>query len=281
MKIVTLAAIATVSVITPAFANDKPPVFVVTAPVNDKPVLTFDPAKAYILLRADDIVPLYLVKVPTVEDQALYDRIRAAVFVEAHRKYEKKQASYLKAKTEAAKTAGAIIPEQPIEPTEANFDFAQFGMMAGFGIGPRNRFSKSKEISTYLQEVTPGTYRIYGLIMDLNAPAGASCFCMGSVKFDAPAGQIVDLGVVNKAGKIEAVPGDSSQPLAVRPKPFFRLPGPDTPPDPRFMGQTIKPAKFKPVGKIPNYFGFMISRMPEMPGVFRYDRDRIVDLTAD
>jgi hypothetical protein len=280
VKIITLATIAAVSIVTPGFAKEKPPVFVVTAPVKDKPVVTIDPAKAYILLRSDDPVPLYLMKVPTAEDQALYDKTRAAAFVEARQKYEKKQASYLKAKAAAAKTPGMSVPEQPVEPTEANFEFVQFGMMASVGIGPVNRLAKSKDVSTYLQEVTPGTYRVYGQVAVINgaAPMG-SCFCMGSVQFDAGAGQIVDLGVIDKAEKVEKVAGDSSQPVLIGQKPLFRAAGIDTPIDPRIAGQKIIPAKFRPAGKLPNYFGVTITRMPEMPGVFRYERDRIVDLT--
>ncbi|QQV78857.1 hypothetical protein H5J25_05615 [Sphingomonas aliaeris] len=275
-----LAAIAAVSTVTPAFAKEKPPVFVVTAPVKDKPVVTIDPAKAYILLRSDNPVPLYLMKVPTAEDQALYDKTRAAAFVEARQKYEKKQASYLKAKAEAVKTPGLSVPEEPVEPTDANFEFVPFEMLASVGIGPTNRLSKSKDVSTYLQEVTPGTYRVYGQMLVMNGTAGGSCFCMGSVKFDAPAGKIVDLGVIDKADKVEKVSGDSSQPVLIGEKPLFRSAGPGETLDPRIINQTVVAAKFMPVGKLPNYFGLTITRIPEMSGVFRYDRDRMIDLTT-
>jgi hypothetical protein len=32
--------------------------------------------------------------------------------------------------------------------------------------------------------------------------------------------------------------------------------------------------------ELPNYFGLSIDRFPAIDGVMRYDRDRIVDLTA-
>ncbi|MEG3085780.1 hypothetical protein [Sphingomonas sp. PB4P5] len=276
-----LAALGAVVAAVPAAAKEKPPVFVVASAVKDKPAVALDPTKAYILLRTANAAPLYLMKVPTAEDQATYDRVRAAALAEAREKYGKKAASYERARAAAAKSPGLSVPEKPVEPTEANFEFVQFGMMASVGIGPMNRFAKSKELSTYLHEVTAGTYRVYG---QLAAPAGAaaigSCFCMGSVKFDAPAGAIVDLGVIDPPVVQEPTPGDSSQPAVADTKPLFRPAGTDMPIDPRLSAAKIVSAAFKAVGKLPNYYGVTISRIPEMPGVMRYDRDRIVDLTA-
>ena len=281
MKNLLLAALIASTLAMPLAAKEKPPVFVVAAAVKDKPVVTLDPAKAYILLRTASATPLYLMRVPTAEDQATYDRVRAAAFAEAREKYAKKAASYEKAKSAAAKTPGLSVPEKPVEPTEANFEFVPFGMMASVGIGPMNRFAKSKDSSTYLHEVTPGSYRFYG---QLAAPSGVapvgSCFCMGSVKFDAAAGAVVDLGVIDPPEAIDRVAGDSSRPVLGSARPLFHPAGADTAIDPRLTSARILPAAFKPVGKLPNYFGVVVSRIPEMPGVLRYDRDRIVDLTV-
>jgi hypothetical protein len=52
------------------------------------------------------------------------------------------------------------------------------------------------------------------------------------------------------------------------------------PVDARLAGMTVRPATFRPVGKSPNYYGLAITRMPAMPGVMRYDRDRTVDLAG-
>lgn len=276
-----MAALGAMAFAMPLAAKEKPPVFVVAAAVKDKPAVALDPAKAYVLLRTANATPLYLMKVPTEEDQATYNRVRAAAFAEARAKYAKKAASYEKARAAAAKTSGLLVPEKPVEPTEANFEFVPFGMMASVGIGPMNRFAKAKDSSTYLHEVTPGSYRVYGQLAAASgvAPVG-NCFCMGSVKFDAPAGAIVDLGVIDPPEAIEKTPGDSSQPVRVGTKPLFHPAGIGSPIDPRLAAAKVVPAAFKPVGKLPNYFGVTVSRIPEMPGVLRYDRDRIVDLTA-
>ena len=81
------------------------------------------------------------------------------------------------------------------------------------------------------------------------------------------------------AEAIDRVAGDSSRPVLGSARPFFHPAGAETAIDPRLTSATILPAAFKPVGKLPNYFGVVVSRIPEMPGVLRYNRDRIVDLT--
>lgn len=172
-------------------------------------------------------------------------------------------------------------PEPPVEPTEANFGFSSFGMMASVGIGPMNRFAKSKESSVYLQELTPGTYRIYGLIfVNPGVAAVGSCFCMGSVKFEAKAGEITDMGVIASTAAPVPGDGDSSRPVDLTGQSFFQPAPPGTPLDPRLASAHVVPAHYRPVGKLPNYLGLAIARLPAMPGVVRYDRDRIVDLTA-
>jgi hypothetical protein len=286
MKLLPGALIA-LSLAVPAAAKDKAPVFVETAAVKDKPAIGLDPAKAYVMLRSDIAVPLYLMKIPTADDQANYDKFRADALAKAHSKYVKKQAEYDAAVKEKAKAPkGATLPplpDKPFEPTEANFDFTPFPLLAGVSIGPINRFAKvDGGLSTYLQELTPGDYRIYGpLAVAPGGGAMGSCFCMGSVAFAAKAGEIVDLGVIAAKANLQVKrpEGDSSAPVML--DGFFLVPvASSVAIDPRLANARVVPAKFRPVGKLPNYFGLTINRIPPIPGVMRYDRDRIVDLTA-
>lgn len=278
-SIVPVAALALLAA--PALAKEKPPVFVETAPVKDKPVVALDPAKAYVLLRSDVSTPLFLMKVPSAEDQAAYDRLRAAALAESQAKYARKLAVYRRDVAIAKDTPNMMMPDKPVEPTEANFQFVPFGMMASVGIGPINRFAKSKESSTYLQELTPGNYRIYGLIAATPGVASIGvCFCLGSVKFEATAGEITDLGVMEVGTPAPRIPGDSSRPADLSGQKLFVPVPPGTAPDPRLATARIVPARYRPVGKLPNYLGLTITRLPAIPGVMRYDRDRIVDLTV-
>lgn len=97
---ILLAALGLIAA--PALAKEKPPVFVGSKPVKDKPAVVLDPAKAYVLLRSDVSTPLYLMKVPTAEDQASYDRLRTAALAESREKYARKLASYQREKALAA-----------------------------------------------------------------------------------------------------------------------------------------------------------------------------------
>lgn len=282
MRNVILGSVMAVAAIAmPLHAKEKPPEFVTTRPVKDAPTVALDPAKGYVMLRSDVQTPMYLMRVPTPAEQATYDRLRADALVEAHGKYVKKRASWQRDKEAAARTPGVRVGEPPVEPTEDNFEFTPFGLLAAVGIGPMNRFAK-KGISTYLQELTPGTYRVYGFLSALPgvAPTG-SCFCMGTVKFDVDAGQITDLGTVGKAEPVDKPAGDSSYPMIMAAnQKLFVSAGADVPLDPRLATAKVVPAAFKPAGKVPNYFGLTIMRVPEIPGVLRYDRDRMVDLTS-
>ena len=85
---------------------------------------------------------------------------------------------------------------------------------------------------------------------------------MGSVKFTVNAGEVVDLGMISRGGAL--VPS---------------LAGSDI--DPRLADWPVKAADYKAVGKLPNYFGLTLSRIPPIAGVIGYTRDRIVDLTAE
>lgn len=257
--------------------------FVESASVSDKPQITLDPSKAYILVRSDVPVPLHLMRMASAEDQRVYDGLRADALIKAREKYTKKRAAYEQAKQTAAKQSAngqrLPMPEEPVEPTEANFQFTPFGLMAGVQIGPTYRFAKQPNGgSTYLQAVTPGTYRIYGPMIPA-LPKDAVCFCMGSVRFEARAGEIVDLGMI-VAQKTAVVGGEAD--LAQSLSAGFRIEpvAGDAAVDPRLKAATIRPADYRPVGKLPNYFGVAVGRLPEIPGVMRYERDRIVDLTG-
>lgn len=279
-----LGCLAAVTVATPAAAKEIG--FVITSAVKDKPAVTLDKAQAYILLRTDAALPLHLMKLPSALDRSTYDRMRADALAEAREKYPRRLASYEKAKAlddsiRRQGGRGSRVPEKPVEPTEENFEFTPFGLLSGVSIGPMNRFSKQDGgASVYLQAVTPGSYRIYGPVSALaNGGAVGTCLCMGSVAFEARAGEITDMGMI--AVKAPAEAEDGPQADGIAPFNFQIQPATaDMTVDPRLKDMAVRPAAYRPVGKLPNYFGLTIDRLAEMPGVFRYDRDRIVDLTA-
>jgi hypothetical protein len=288
-RLVSGAAVALLLAAAPALARAKDVVFVTTAAVKDKPAVSLDKAQGHILLRSDAAMPLYLMKVPSAEDQAAYDTMRAEALIEARGKYTKKLASYERAKAlaDSAKKNGSsapvTVPTKPIEPTEENFEFTAFGLLSAVSIGPMNRFAKQEGgASVYLQAVTPGIYRIYGPITVIpNSAVLGTCLCMGSVSFEVRAGEIVDMGMIAmKAPPTDA--GDATETEGIVPFNFQLQPAtPAMAVDARLAGIPIRPAAYRPVGKLPNYFGLTIDRLAEMPGVVRYEGDRIIDLTVE
>lgn len=280
----SILALCALLVAAPATAGEKPPVFVKSKAMADKPVVTLNPEFGYVLLRTDTQMPMHLMRVPSEAERATYADLRAKALAEARRKYEKKLKSYeaaIKAKGTGATTP---IPEKPVEPTEANFEFVPFERMTGVTLGPTNRFAKQDGgASTYLQEITPGEYRLYGpvAVMPQGGAAG-TCWCMGSVKFFVKAGEITDLGVIASKQGTPAFPvADKGFPVPQH-IPNLLGPAPETQPiDARLAKLPIRRAVYRPVGKLPNYFGVTIGRIPEIPGVLRYERDQIVDLTGE
>jgi hypothetical protein len=265
----------------PAGAQDtKTPVFMETRAVPNKPGFAIDPAKGYVLLRSDLGSSLFLSRVPSADDKAVYERWRLALLAKARAKYPGKVRDYEKA-FEVARTTGGEFPVRPVEPTEENFQATPFDLLTMVSIGPLFRYAKSKDKgSTYLQELTPGEYRIYGpILISPSGPMG-TCFCMGSVKFEVRAGEITDIGAILSKDMPPPPPADdSSMPQAI--SNAFLVPAPpELPLDPRLAGMPMRRAVFQPVGKSPNYYGIAIGRIPPMPGVIAYDRDRIIDLTA-
>lgn len=132
-----------------------------------------------------------------------------------------------------------------------------------------------------MQAVTPGVYRIYGPITVVpNGAVMGTCLCMGSVSFEARAGEIVDMGtLLVKAPATEELASPHAE--GIRPLNFQLMPAAaDMAVDARLKDATIRPAAYRPVGKLPNYYGIEVGRITEMPGIIGYDRDRIIDLTT-
>ena len=64
-----------------AAAKSKVPVFVEAKHVKDSPKVALDPAKAYVLLRTPNAMPMHFVKIASAEDQIAYDKLRDEAFV--------------------------------------------------------------------------------------------------------------------------------------------------------------------------------------------------------
>lgn len=142
---------------------------------------------------------------------------------------------------------------------------------------------------SYLLAVPPGNYVIVAVTYR-RVPAIGTCLCMGTLRFEARAGVVNDLGFL--LGAIEDSPTQLPE-LA----PFTGSPA-WTHTAPALAIMTVRPAsevmevpaalqplpltraEYRAVAKFPNYFRTMINRVPPVPGILDYEGDRAIDLRS-
>jgi hypothetical protein len=149
---------------------------------------------------------------------------------------------------------------------------------------------------TYVMAVKPGTYVLqgqafgppHGFLYDSDAPGmTGTCMCLGTVRFEAKAGTLTDLGTVLTArtDKPIAVPelaGLERAASGIVPMAMTVRPVSDTTPVPDGLKDLPRtPADYRAIGPLPNHMGSLIDRMAPVPGVLDYDKDgHVVDLKA-
>jgi len=262
-------------------------------PIKDTPTVQLDLNGAYILLRSPAPAAINLFRLATPPEVEDYRARRSQALTKAHAKWVKQHALWKQDLQDwKDNPVGKQAPEEPLEPTDGNLDFAPLDQENLLGFGPLNRFAKDSEgTSTYLQRVWPGRYVLYGSIF-INPNGGGTgvCVCMGTVAFDAKAGEITDVGSVMvsatdaliyprmlEKAKPEDVEGLRSGAITM-----MRLtPSSGTMPvDPRLASYKIVPATYRAAGPVPNYYGVQVDRLTAIPGVLAYDRDKIVDVAS-
>jgi hypothetical protein len=238
-----------------------------------------NPAKAYIYIRS----PQYrtngiFMKTPGPEEIANYETKWREEFAEAKADYPKKLARY-----NAAKEAGRPPKDKPEEPTEKSFAIDPIDLRMIVPFGPQFVFDKTdapdKNFS-YLIEVEPGEYTYLGPLFYLpGAPVAGTCYCMGSVKFEAKAGQITSLGDFLGQGWASRAAMEAAT--------VVREMLPDRPvkdtdwslPESLAKYPNAK-AELRAAGKRNNFLNALVGRMPPVPGVLAYDRDVPIDLVG-
>lgn len=242
--------------------------------VADKPqAVTIDPAKAYILVHSPYIVMPTFMRMPSAEDAARNAQRRAEALSKERASWQRKFTAW-EAEMKRLEHSPASItrPKRPVEPTETNFKYPEYEQVHPVTLGPQNRFAKV-DGSTYLQEVPPGDYVFYGL-MNI-------CACLGTVSFEAPAGKVVAVEF-----SMPFLDAAMSLPKEQRPKSVFALGsgmsslriGVAQVTDSRFPAGSVIAPSFKPAGRRPNWSGIETDRVMAIEGVFRYERDKQIDL---
>lgn len=282
-RILTLIAGALALAATPAAAQKVKPDLAESRAIELKNLTSgkvkIDPAKAYIYInspanRANGI----FLKTPGAEEIANYETKWREEFAEAQADYPKALKRY-----EIAKQSGRPPKEKPVEPTEQSFaiDPIDFRMIVSYG--PQFIFDKTEGESksfSYLIEVEPGEYTYFGPIFYVpGAQVFGQCYCMGSVKFEAKAGQITSLGDFLSMGWADR--------KALEQSTFERELLPDRPAKPTDWSVPASLAQYphakaelRAAGKRNNFLRALVGRIPPVPGVLAYNRDVPVDLVG-
>jgi hypothetical protein len=253
---------------------------------------TFEPDMGYMYLHGSTRQVGLFLKVPDQADIDAYTKDWEAAFEKAKTKYVKKLKDW-KREVELAKQAKIKGPDKPEEPTRENFSIGAIELRYIASFGPEYVFSKDKVADkfAYMIRLRPGTYIYHGPAFFNAQTSGytGACFCMGSVEFEVKPGMITDLGnfLSNAPNATMDVAVPSQQILvpntmwgATKIEPrgaggsvVYGLP-------PSLQKYTGVQANFRASGKMDNLLGLMVSRMPPVPGVLAYDRDKVIDLKA-
>lgn len=245
---------------------------------NQKDAVSVDPQKAYIFFRANDRRELQFVREVTPEELTAWQAERAEALARAQHRYERAASEYRRAvETCRDRPPPCLTMDRPTPVTNENFAFPPPEADNFISVERGPQFTRVGDDSTYLIAVPPGSYVFYGPMIRAGATAAGFCMCMGSVRFTARAGQIVDLGEVRFPDQ-DVLNARASRPDAPRtPTAVFHPYAPSmTRPD-RLAGLPVVEAEWRAADKMPNYFGVLIDRHPEVPGVLRYVRDRVID----
>lgn len=233
----------------PASARDQ---------LGKRDAVTIDPQRAYIFYRATEPAAVRFLREVTPEQRSAWLLERAAALARAR-----------------ARSATPV--------NEATFSFtpAETHNFVTVERGPQ--FSDEAEGYTYLIAVQPGTYVLYGPVgapsaggafAALSGIGPPTCLCMGSVRFEARAGQIVDIGLIRfpVSDDEDEVSATRLASIELRPStPAMALPE-------RLRGLPVVRGELRAADKMPNYFGIQIDRHPPLRGVLAYRRDIVIDV---
>lgn len=249
-----------------------------------------EPDAGYIFVSGPFRQNALLLRLPDDATVADYEKDWAEALAKVQKKYPGKLKSW-ESRAAAARQTKGRIPEKPIEPTAENFAIGAIELRDPVSFGPQYVFAKgeSPESFSYLTKVKPGRYAYYGPIFVAGGGAMAGfCYCMGTVAFEVKPGVITDTGNFFLVGPgldpdfpQPPEPPAGSEAGLYRPQNLASQYGPL-----RFgLPDTLKAypaakADFRAYGKLDNFYGLSVSRMPPVPGVLAYDRDKVVDLKA-
>jgi hypothetical protein len=265
----------------------------VAAQIEEKNVIKgkfqFSNETGYIYLTGTSRQFGLFLKTPNAADVEAYTADWEKAFLKAQQKHTKLLSRWESDVKLAAQTKSKV-PEKPVEPTRENFSIGDIETRHSVSFGPNYVFSKDKVNSNYayMIPVSPGTYTYHGpLMFDPNAGYIGTCYCMGSIQFEVKAGVVTDIGNFLVAAPFANKDMGDKKPVAKKDNLFVRtLNAADVSTEVKFgLPETLSKypsvvADFRAAAKADNFFSAMVSRMPPIPGILGYQRDKVVDFKA-
>lgn len=254
--------------------------------IDGKKPITIKPDRAYLLLRVKGkwFAPVFM-RVPTEAEVADYQAAKKVAFDKALPNLKKSRDAAV-AKQAAAKGKKSD-DEVPPEPSLTNFDYHHPDVQNLQSISLGKALEKGKDDRLMLIEAVPGRYVLYGAG---NENAMMACLCLGSVGFDAKAGEITDLGAVHvgiawQPSDDPVLAGESDLGASVNGHwvlPAMGLVPTAAPTAPAALaGKPIVAANFRAVGKFVAPPVFNINRLAPVAGVLAYDaRGGVIDVKS-
>lgn len=270
MTVKSLAAIAcaafALAAATPALAE--------RTQFNAKDVIAPQPGMAYIYYRADTKAMAAFLRTVDAAQRADYLTKRTAALAKAHEKYLRRKASWDKAPADQR-------GEEPEEPTDATFAFPAPELDNFVSVNAGRVMVDAKPDYAYLLMVKPGEYTYYGpMIVGYGVSLG-TCMCMGSVRFEAKADTIVDLGEISTVfDDPDKAKGAAADKTALAAHVAIRPGVTPTPLAANLPKLPVETAVYHAAYKMQNYHGVTIDRLLPVPGVLAYKRDEVIDLAG-
>lgn len=280
----------------PAFAQPPQPddvvVFKKLEPITVKP----DQGYIYLRLLAGHDVSVampILVRRLTESQMTAYDKAKRTAFEETQQYVKKYRPGAVLIKRIAETNNLPHNWEIPTEPEYASFtfdnkDYENVYFFKRKSAYEKDIYGKGKRSKSLLVQLSPGRYVVASSSLGLSS---ASCFCMGTVEFEVQAGLITDMGymVMDLADGMKSQTPFPDIDAVVKGHGTYKSPvtfmataiRPYT--DDMSIPETLEnlprtPAKYQAVGKMPNYFSMMVTRLAPMPGVLDYNEDNVIDV---
>jgi hypothetical protein len=257
-------------------------------PIEEKNVIAgktkIDSAKGYIFVSGAERQFGTFLRVPDDETRATWQKDWDKAFAKAQKRYVSALAQW-QADLKIAEQTKSRPRDKPEEPTRETFTIDPLDLRDAVNFGPMFVYAKGDRFS-YLNSVKPGTYIWYGPLLVLPAGASGTCWCMGTVRFEVKQGVLTNLGNVLWTRPHFADQRDITLQLggakiaerAQAARAEVAAGGTHTD-----LPATLKdwPAEvpvLQAAGKLNNYYGGMVSRLPAVDGVLAYKRDRVIDV---